>query len=264
HGPRTHRWPSRLIAILSRSHHFEQVGRVAVEVPAQSGDGPQLSRVYLAVWTHYGVGDMDHQHLANDQVSGDGPGADRHDLQDLALQVHRRFRQSRRLHLDRRYGPKTDILGFVLPIREFLGRQVDLLGQRRDGRVYHELAGGLDIQECVLLGPVAAPGRGKDDDRRVRPERVEKAEWGQIDPAGRVHGRHPRNRPRGDHADEYVIHVHDRGVGDVDLHVNSGVWRRSRCGRSPLLNQRFGPDRERNCGYRRTQAEDPEQGPLPE
>src|SRR5215471_10794549 len=90
-----------------------------------------------------------------------------------------------------------------------------------DGRVDHKVAGRFDVGQRVFFRSVAFAQGSEDYHGRVRPERVEEAERGEIHASLSVDARHPSNGPRRDAGSEQSVDVDRLGRSDFDFHVGT-------------------------------------------
>src|SRR5579864_7440313 len=201
-----------------RPLHLKQIARTAIIISAEPGDGAELARVNTAVRIEQRIIDMHHHDFADDEVRGDWPIADGHDLPNHALHVDGRLRQPWRLDLQRWQRVKPREFDFAFLRWNFFRRKIDLLRQRFDRCVEHEFAIGFNISKCVLLRTIAPQNGRENNNRGIGTESIEKAKRCQVHDTSGVDGCHPRNRPWRYDADEEVVDVEDGGLGDVEDH----------------------------------------------
>ena len=86
---------------------------MAIIIGAQTGDGLQLAWIDSAIRVEDAVVNVHGQDFADDQVGGQGSGADGNDLQYLAFEVNLRFRQTGRLDFRGRFETQAGEIDFA-------------------------------------------------------------------------------------------------------------------------------------------------------
>src|SRR5207244_4165711 len=102
-------------------------------------------------------------------------------------------------------------------------RNVHGIGRRLVDQVDDELAGAPDVLQRMLHGAVAARIDADHAERRVFRKHVEEREGRAIRHAVFAPGRDPRDRTRDDEADQQLVALVRRNVGEVQVHQPARV-----------------------------------------
>src|SRR5262249_34534377 len=72
--------------------HFKEIGAAAIMIAAEAGDRLELAGIDLPLGVEDSIFDVNQEHLTDDQVGGYRAIAERDELKDAALEMHRRLR----------------------------------------------------------------------------------------------------------------------------------------------------------------------------